>query len=58
MKPYACKPLELHISFKSVMFYLKVVIALQVFARFQKAGVQLHWLRTWIALDPEEDMTL
>jgi hypothetical protein len=40
------------------MVYLKVVITLKVFARFQKASVQLHWLGTGITLHPEEDMTL
>jgi hypothetical protein len=40
------------------MFYLKVVIALKVFARFQKAGVQLYWLGAGITLHPEEDMFL
>jgi hypothetical protein len=38
--------------------YLKVVIALKVFAWFQKTGIELYWLGAWITFHPEENMFL
>jgi len=38
--------------------YLKVVVTLQVSARFQKTGIKLYRLRTRIAFHPEEHLFL